>query len=326
MRRAHGTPATQHPDLLVGIAGADDAGVMRITDSVALVQTVDFFTPIVDDAELWGRIAAANALSDIYAMGGTPLTALQLLSWPRDALPWDLAADVIDGGLAVLAEAGCTLVGGHSIDDPEPKYGFAITGTVDPERMITNGGAAAGDMLVLTKPLGTGVITTALKAGAAPAGVMDAAAALMTRLNDSAAAAAVATGVVAGTDVTGYGLLGHLLEMANASGVTAVVDPERVPIIDGTADLFEAGHFPGGSKRNRRSLQGSVDVGTTDDTILNLLYDAQTNGGLLLAVSPDHADALVDRLEASGDGAYRIGEMIQRAEPNAIVLRSVLLP
>ncbi len=322
----HGTPATQHPDLLVGLAGADDAGVMRITDNLALVQTVDFFTPIVDDAELWGRIAAANALSDIYAMGGTPLTALQLLSWPRDALPWDLAADVIDGGLAVLAEAGCTLVGGHSIDDPEPKYGFAITGTVDPEHMITNDGAAADDVLVLTKPLGTGVITTALKAGAAPAGVMDTAAALMTRLNDSAAVAAVATGVAAGTDVTGYGLLGHLQEMANASGVTAVVDPERVPIIDGTADLFEAGHFPGGSKRNRRSLRGSVDVGTTDDTTLNLLYDAQTNGGLLLAVSPDHADALVDRLEASGDGAYRIGEMIQRAEPNAIVLRSVLLP
>ena len=322
----HGTPATQHPDLLVGLAGADDAGVMRITDSLALVQTVDFFTPIVDDAELWGRIAAANALSDVYAMGGTPLTALQLLSWPRDALPWDLAADVIDGGLAVLAEAGCTLVGGHSIDDTEPKYGFAITGTVDPERMITNGGAAEGDLLVLTKPLGTGVITTALKAGAAPAGVMDAAAALMTRLNDSAAVAALATGVTAGTDVTGFGLLGHLGEMANASGVTAVVDPERVPIIDGTADLYEAGHFPGGSKRNRRSLQGSVDVGTTDDTTLNLLYDAQTNGGLLLAVSPDHADALVDRLEASGDGAYRIGEMIQRAEPNAIVLRSVLLP
>ncbi len=322
----HGTPATQHPDLLVGLAGADDAGVMRITDSLALVQTVDFFTPIVDDAELWGRIAAANALSDIYAMGGTPLTALQLLSWPRDALPWDLAADVIDGGLAVLAEAGCTLVGGHSIDDPEPKYGFAITGTVDPEQMLTNGGAAAGDVLVLTKPLGSGVITTALKAGAAPAGVMDAAAVLMTRLNDSAAAAAAATGVAAGTDVTGFGLLGHLQEMANASGVTAVVDPERVPIIDGTADLFEAGHFPGGSKRNRRSLQGSVDAGTTDDTTLNLLYDAQTNGGLLLAVFPDYADALVDRLEASGDGAYRIGEMIQRAEPNAIVLRSVLLP
>ena len=322
----HGTPATQHPDLLVGLAGADDAGVMRITDSLALVQTVDFFTPIVDDAELWGRIAAANALSDVYAMGGTPLTALQLLSWPRDALPWDLAADVIDGGLAVLAEAGCTLVGGHSIDDREPKYGFAITGTVDPERMMTNGRAAAGDVLGLTKPLGTGVITTALKAGAAPAGVMDAAAVLMTRLNDTAAAAALATGVAAGTDVTGFGLLGHLGEMANASGVTAVVDPERVPTIDGTADLFEAGHFPGGSKRNRRSLQGSVDVGTTDDTTLNLLYDAQTNGGLLLAVSPDHVDALVDRLEASGDGAYRIGEMIQRAEPNAIVLRSVLLP
>ncbi|GMQ85180.1 MAG: selenide, water dikinase SelD [Acidimicrobiia bacterium] len=297
---------------------------MRITDNLALVQTVDFFTPIVDDAELWGRIAAANALSDIYAMGGTPLTALQLLSWPRETLPWDLAADVIDGGLAVLAQAGCTLVGGHSIDDVEPKYGFAITGTVDPRQMITNDAAAPGDVLVLTKPIGTGVITTALKAGAAAADVLEAATVVMTRLNDSASAAAVAAGVAAGTDVTGFGLLGHLKEMANASGVTAVLHPERVPTIEGAADLFEAGHFPGGSKRNRRSLQGSVDAGTTDDATLGLLYDAQTNGGLLLAVSPDRADALVDRLEASGDGAYRVGQIVERTEPHAIVLRPVL--
>ena len=183
-------------------------------------------------------------LSDIYAMGGTPMTALQLLAWPRGELDWDIAADVIDGGLAVLVEAGCTLIGGHSIDDPEPKYGFAITGTVHPDRMLTNAAGVPGDALVLTKPIGTGVITTALKAGAAPAGVLDAAAAIMTRLNASAAAAAVAGDVSAATDVTGFGLLGHLRELVDASGVTAVVDPRAVPVIEGARELAEGGSLP----------------------------------------------------------------------------------
>jgi selenide,water dikinase len=316
----HGNAAAVHPDLIVGIAGADDAGVMRINEEVALVQSVDFFTPIVDDPELWGRIAAANALSDIYAMGGVPLTALQLLSWPRGDLPWDMASDVIDGGLAVLAEAGCTLLGGHSIDDPEPKYGFAITGTVHPARMIINAGAEVGDVLVLTKPIGTGVITTALKAGKAPDAALAEATALMTRLNASAAGAAVASGITAGTDVTGFGLLGHLREVADASGVTARVDVGAVPIIDGAAELAEAGHLPGGSKRNLRSLRDAIDTGGADDTILKLLSDAQTNGGLLLAVPPDAVDTVTGRLTAGGDGAWVIGEIVARNEAMAIVL------
>ena len=316
----HGSEATRHPDLIVGLAGADDAGVMRISDDVALVQSVDFFTPIVDDPELWGRIAAANALSDIYAMGGVPLTALQLLSWPRDDLPWEVASQVIDGGLAVLGDAGVTLLGGHSIDDPEPKYGFAITGTIHPDRMITNAAAQPGDSLVLTKPLGTGVITTALKAGQAPEDVLAAATEWMTRLNAAAAAAAIDAGVTAGTDVTGFGLLGHLRELADASGVTARIDVTTVPFIDGVRALAEAGHFPGGSRRNLRSLRDAVDTGEVDESTIRLLADAQTNGGLLLAVAPGKLDALLAALTAGGEGAHVIGEMIPRRHPLSIVL------
>ena len=316
----HGSEATRHPDLIVGLAGADDAGVMRISDDVALVQSVDFFTPIVDDPELWGRIAAANALSDIYAMGGVPLTALQLLSWPRDDLPWEVAAEVIDGGLAVLTEAGCTLLGGHSIDDPEPKYGFAITGLVHPDRLITNDRATVGDILVLTKPLGTGVITTALKAGQAPDLVLATAADMMTRLNASAADAALASGVVAGTDVTGFGLLGHLRELADASGVSARIDTGAVPIIDGAAELAEAGHLPGGSKRNLRSLRESVDAQATNEATISLLADAQTNGGLLLSIPPEGVDSLREALVAGGDEAHVIGEIIEQRDPISIVL------
>jgi len=316
----HGTEATKHPDLLVGLAGADDAGVIRISDEVALVQSVDFFTPIVDDPDLWGRIAAANALSDIYAMGGTPLTALQLLSWPRGVLDWDLAADVIDGGLAVLVEAGCTLIGGHSIDDAEPKYGFAITGTVHPDRMLTNAAGAPGDALVLTKPIGTGVITTALKAGAAPADVLAAATSIMTRLNATASAAALANGVTAGTDVTGFGLLGHLRELVDASGVTAVVNPGAVPVIEGARELAEAGHFPGGSRRNLRAVREVIEAGDTEETTLKLLADAQTNGGLLLAVPGRQVDALIDQLESSGDGAAVIGRLVDRVDTVSILL------
>ena len=296
----------------MGLAGGDDAGVIKVSDDLALVQTVDFFTPIVDDAATWGRIAAANALSDVYAMGATPITALQLIAWPRGDLPWELAASVIDGGLAVLAEAAVTLVGGHSIDDREPKYGFAITGTVDPERMITNDAAEPGDALVLTKPLGLGVITTALKAGAAPDEVVAEATRVMTTLNKDAAAAAVAAGVVAGTDVTGYGLLGHLRELADGAGVTAVVDAGAVPMIPGAIDLAAAGHFPGGSKRNLRSLEGAIDTGDIDPTTVALLADAQTNGGLLLAVARDRLDAI--------EGAV-VGEVTERTGDLSIRLR-----
>ena len=313
-----GNEITEHPDLLVGIAGSDDAAVYRISDDLALVQTVDFFTPIVDDPAEWGRIAAANALSDVYAMGGTPLTALQLLSWPRDELPWSAAADVIDGAVEVLTEARCTLVGGHSIDDRTPKFGFAITGTVHPDRMITNDAARAGDALVLTKALGTGLISTAIKSGVAPVGAQDAAIATMRRLNASASRAAIDAGVRAGTDVTGFGLLGHLVEMLRASDVTAVLDASAIPVLEGALDIAADGTVPGGTKRNFRSVESVVDFGALPPETRTLLADAQTSGGLLLAVPEVDLPALVAGITDGGDLAAVIGR-IAPAKTNPLV-------
>jgi selenide,water dikinase len=309
LRRLHGTEITRHPDLLIGIDGSDDAGVYRISDDLALVQTVDFFTPIVDDPVDWGRIAAANALSDVYAMGGTPLTALQLLSWPRDVLPWSTAADVIDGAVEVLTEANCTLVGGHSIDDSDPKFGFAITGTVHPDRMITNKAARPGDRLVLTKALGTGVISTAVKEGEAPSSSESAAITSMIRLNAAASAAAVTAGIRAGTDVTGFGLLGHLAEMLQASDVSATIDASALPVLPGAADIAAAGHVPGGTKRNYKAVKNAVDFGSTPAAIQTILTDAQTSGGLLLSVPETDLDGLVDAIIAGGDIAAIIGQV-----------------
>jgi len=269
---------------------------------------------------MWGRIAAANALSDVYAMGGTPLTALQLLSWPRDELPWSVAADVIDGALEVLAEAGCTLVGGHSIDDNTPKFGFAITGTVHPDRMITNDAARPGDRLVLTKPLGTGLIATAIKSGNVSAVVQDAAIASMTRLNASASRAAINTGVRAGTDVTGFGLLGHLSEMLRASSASAVLDASAVPVLEGAAEIVANGHIPGGTKRNYRSVEDSVAFGDTPPSMRTVLADAQTSGGLLLAVPESDLPDLVAALVADGDLAAVIGHIEPASSTHMIVL------
>jgi len=304
-----GSEITEHPNLLVGIAGSDDAAVYRISEDLALVQTVDFFTPIVDDPAEWGRIAAANALSDVYAMGGTPLTALQLLSWPRGELPWSAAADVIDGAVEVLTEARCTLVGGHSIDDRTPKFGFAITGTVRPDRMITNDAARAGDVLVLTKALGTGLIATAIKSGVAPARAQEAAIATMRRLNASASRAAVESGVRAGTDVTGFGLLGHLVEMLRASDVSAVLDASAIPVLEGALDIAADGTVPGGTKRNHRSVESIVDFGALPPEMRTLLADAQTSGGLLLAVPEADLPALVAGITDGGDLAAVIGRV-----------------
>jgi len=316
-----GADITRHPDLLVGIDGSDDAAIYRISDDLALVQTVDFFTPIVDDPAMWGRIAAANALSDVYAMGGTPLTALQLLSWPRDELPWSAAADVIDGAVEVLTEAGCTLVGGHSIDDTTPKFGFAITGTVHPDRVITNDAARPGDRLILTKPLGTGLIATAIKNGNVSEIVQNAAIASMTRLNASASRAAIKAGVRAGTDVTGFGLLGHLSEMLRASGVSAVLDASAVPVLEGAAEIVADGQIPGGTKRNFRSVKDSVDLGNTPRWMRTVLADAQTSGGLLLAVPESDAPDLAAALVAAGDLGAIIGFIEPASSPNVIVLR-----
>lgn len=277
------------------------------------MQTVDFFTPIVDDASDWGRIAAANALSDVYAMGGRPLTALQLVGWPRDDLPFDLLGAVVEGGAEILAAAGCTLVGGHSIDDREPKYGFAVTGVVHPDRVVRNRGARPGDVLVLTKPIGTGVVATGIKTGAAAAVVRDGAIAVMTVLNAGASRAMTAVGVAAATDVTGFGLLGHLGEMIGDT-VGADVAVSAVPLLAGAAALAEAGAVAGGTRRNLDHAAGFTDFGGLSEPMRILLADAQTSGGLLIAVDPGKADRLITALGAEGTPvAAVIGRFTERA-------------
>lgn len=300
---------------MVGISTADDAGVVELPDGRALVQTVDFFTPVVDDPYDWGRIAAANALSDVYAMGATPFTALQLVGWPRDGLPLDLLEEVVRGGADVMAEAGCTVVGGHSIDDPEPTYGFAVTGMARVTEIVTNAGARAGDLLVLTKPLGTGIIATALKRGDCPPDVLAGAVDSMTRLNRAAAEAMREAGASAATDVTGFGLLGHLLEMLVASGASAQVDPAAIPVLPGAVDLLAAGHFPGGSGRNLEAVRAHLSGG--DTATVSILADAQTSGGLLVAVP----ESGVDRMLAV-EGAVVIGRVLEAEGEPGIRLSS----
>lgn len=313
-----GEEAPSDPDLLVGFDTADDAAVYRLRDDLAIVVTTDFFTPIVDDAYDWGRIAATNALSDVYAMGGTPLLALNLVAWPRERLPFDVLARVLDGGAAVARAAGCVIAGGHSIDDAEPKYGMAVVGTVDPAAVLTNAGARPGDLLVLTKPLGVGTITTALKRDAAPAGVARAAVEVMTALNAGARDAAVEVGVHAATDVTGFGLLGHLREMCVASGVDADIAAAAVPAIDGATALLEAGMVAGGTRRNHAFVAPDVDFGALDEVGQLLLADAQTSGGLLFAVAPERADALVAACARRGTPAAAVIGRMRGAGPGRI--------
>ncbi|WP_432514955.1 selenide, water dikinase SelD [Kineococcus sp. SYSU DK001] len=264
-------------DLLVGVG--DDAAVVRLAGGQAVIATADFFTPVSDDAYTFGRIAATNALSDVYAMGGTPLVAVNLLGWPRDVLPAELAREVLRGGADAAAAAGCHLGGGHSIDDPEPKYGMAVTGIGDPDRLLRNDAAVAGLPLTLTKPLGLGVLNNRHKATGE---VFAEAVAVMTTLNRDASAAALAAGARCATDVTGFGLLGHLHEIARASGVTAVVDAAAVPYVEGARRSLADGFVPGGSRRNLDWVRPSLDAGSADEDELVLLADAQTSGGLLV--------------------------------------------
>lgn len=294
---------------MVGLTTSDDAGVFRLDENRALVQTVDFFAPIVDDPYDWGRIAASNALSDVYAMGGRPLTALQLVGWPSAKLSFDLLADVMAGGAEVMAEAQATIVGGHSIDGEVPLYGFSVTGMVDPGRMTTNAAARPGDLIVVTKPLGTGVVATAIKQRLAGRGLGDEAVTIMAALNGPAAGVMVEVGVRCATDVTGYGLLGHLREMVDASGVSARLEMSSVPVLDGVAYLVEAGVYPGGSMRNLRSVSPIVES-RVGETSLKILADAQTSGGLLMAVSPEIVDGLVERLASVAPVAAVIGEFV----------------
>jgi selenide, water dikinase len=297
-------------DLLVGAAEGDDAAVLRLDDQRALVLTTDFFTPIVDDPRDWGRIAAANALSDVYAMGGRPLLALNLTAWPGETLPLEILADVLRGGASVAAQAGCLVVGGHTIDDPEPKYGMAVTGLADPARLLTIDRARPGDTLVLTKPLGTGVVATAHKRGAADDDVLAAAVASMTTLNAAASEAALAAGVIAATDVTGFSLLGHLHRMLRASGVSAEVRADAVPLLPGALELTRAGYVSGGTRNNMSYLAPwtSFSPAVPDDVAV-LLQDAQTSGGLLLATSSP--DTLRAGLEESGVLAAVIGKVAE---------------
>jgi selenide,water dikinase len=298
-----GHPPQGPGDLLVGLDDGDDAAVVRIAAGVAVVATADFFTPVVDDAYDWGRIAAANALSDVYAMGGSPVVAVNLLAWPRDTLPLELAGEVLRGGLTVAREAGCHVAGGHSIDDAEPKYGMAVTGIADPQRLLRNDAGSAGLPLTLTKPLGVGVLNSRHKATGE---VFAEAVAVMTTLNRDAAEAAVAAGARCATDVTGFGLLGHLHKLARASGVTARVDAAAVPYLDGARAALAAGYVSGGTRRNLDWVRPHADTdGVASDELL-LLADAQTSGGLLLG--------------GELAGAPVIGEFVPRGE-HVVVIR-----
>jgi selenide, water dikinase len=287
-------PGLVDPNVLVGFETADDAGVYKLRDDLALVQTVDFFTPIVDDPFDFGRIAATNALSDVYAMGGTPLTALNLVAFPLAELGGEVLTAILRGGAHVAADAGVAIIGGHSIDDPEPKYGMAVTGVVHPDRVLTNAGGRAGDLLVLTKPLGAGAVTTALKRGlGAP---LKQAVAVMTALNRDAAAAALAAGAHALTDVTGFGLLGHLHELAAASGLAAEIDAAAVPAIDGALELLadrDERSVAGGTRRNRSHAEEFSAFGAeVPEARRWLVCDAMTSGGLLAAVPASRASEL----------------------------------
>jgi selenide,water dikinase len=279
--RGLGASGPQSPteQLLVGLDAGDDAAVIRIEGGTAVISTADFFTPVVDDAYDFGRIAAANALSDVYAMGGRPVLAINLVGWPRDVLPTELLREVLRGGLDVAHEAGCHVAGGHSIDDPEPKYGMAVTGLADPQRLLRNDAAEAGRPISLSKPLGVGVLNNRHKITGE---VFAQAVAAMTTLNDRACAAALEGGLLAATDVTGFGLLGHLFKMARASGVTAVIDAAAVPYLEGARAALAAGYVSGGSRRNLDWVRPHLQA-TVDETELLLLADAQTSGGLLLA-------------------------------------------
>ncbi len=305
----HLTPVDD-PKALVDATTGDDAAVYLLDDGRALVVTLDFFTPLVDDPYDFGRIGAANALSDLYAMGARPLFALNLLGFPRELLDEGLAEEVIRGGAAVAKEAGIPVMGGHSVDDPEPKYGMVAIGETTQDALVTNTGAKAGDRLVLTKSLGTGIVATAIKAGQAPAAVMEAAVASMTTLNRAASEAMVAAGVRAATDVTGFGFLGHLHNLLAQSGVAARVDATVVPVLDGVRELAQAGHVPGGSRRNLEDVSGDVDFGDLDELERLILADAQTSGGLLMSVSAKVVDGLLVDLADRGVPAVVVGEVV----------------
>ena len=302
-------PAVDDPDVLVGFAGADDAAVLRVSDDLAIVASVDFATPILDDLATFGAVAAVNALSDLHAMGATPVMALAVAAFPEDGDPRDLARILRAGAEAALRE-GCPVLGGHTIGDPEPAYGLAVIGTVHPDRILRNDAGRPGDRLVLTKPLGTGVIANGAAAGRARPGDVAGAVAMMLTSNGPAARAAGAAGVRCATDVTGFGLIGHVTEVAAQSGTGATIHAGAVPLLAGARDLAAAGVRTGGARRNRAYADPLVDAdGDVPPGVLDLLHDPQTSGGLLLAVAPGGADALRDALARGGAGCWDVGSL-----------------
>ena len=294
-------PPIVDPNVLVATAGRDDAAVYRIAPDRALVATVDFFTPIVDDPTEFGAIAAANALSDVYAMGARPLFALGITAFPREKLDTGLLEKIVAGGAAKMTEAGIAVVGGHSVDDPEPKFGYAVIGEVHPDRIVANHGARPGDLLYLTKPLGSGLVATAIKRGLCPPALEREAIAVMTQLNRVASEAMVTAGATAATDVTGYGLIGHL---ANLKG-GADIELRAIPFMSGVRELAEKDLFPSGSRRNHAAYREQVDWGGIEEIDQMMLCDAQTSGGLLVAIPPDNRQ----KFEQGAESAKRIGEM-----------------
>jgi selenide,water dikinase len=311
------TPQT-HPDLLVGTATGDDAAVWRLDEERALIFTADFITPVVDDARTWGRIAATNAISDVYAMGGRPLMALNLVGWNTDELDTELLGEVLEGAIDVARHDGFLVVGGHTTDDPEPKFGLAVLGEVHPDRLLTNADLKPGQSLVLTKPLGIGVISTAVKRGDAASSVVEAAVASMTRSNADAARVALDVGATGATDVTGFGLLGHLGRMALESGVDVTLDSASVPLIEGARLLAEDGVVPGGTRRNLAWIDDRLDRGAASEATVLLLADAQTSGGLVFGVDPAHADAAVLALRSENHDAAIVGTTVEGSGQLAI--------
>jgi len=307
----HALPQSEDPNLLVGTRTSDDAGVYRLRDDLALVQTVDFFTPIVDDPYDFGRIAATNALSDVYAMGGRPVSALNLVAWSVEDLGAEMLGEVLRGGSDSARLAGASILGCHSIDDPEPKYGLAVTGLVHPDRVLRNVGARPGDVILLTKPLGTGILTTAIKRELAAAPLVDRAVEVMSTLNRAAGEALAASGAVhALTDVTGFGLLGHAWEMAEGSKVSLRLRAEAIPVLEGVRELAAQEVVPGGSRANLRWVKPHVRFAEgLHPTTGIVLADAQTNGGLLAAVDPARADEVLASLRAAGVEAVKVGDV-----------------
>jgi len=316
-------PKVADPNALVGHETRDDAAVYRISDTEAIVETVDFFTPVVDDPYWFGRIAAANAFSDIWAMGARPLFGLNLVGWPVNTLPMEVLGEVLRGGAEAAREAGAPVLGGHSIDDPEPKFGMAVTGLVHPDRILRNVGARPGDVLLLTKPIGSGIVTTAIKQGKAPGALIDRAIEVMAALNRTAGEILAASGAVhALTDVTGFGLLGHGWEMAEGSGVALRLEAGAIPLLDpAVRDLAAQDVIPGGSRANLKWVRPNVRfAGSLHPTTPIVLADAQTNGGLLAAVDPARAPSVIEALRAAGVSVAEIGDVVE-GDPARIEVR-----